>query len=369
MHTTYRRGGLAGLDAGWKAHRLMAVGVFAFLLAMPVTPETVTVTNSDFGSVDDATLTRAFVVSGASTIMDVDILIDFSKCSTPASGPNDTRCLSQNPSGNNLIVFQLTNPSNTTTVNLVMAGTYDPQATGARVSVTFDDGVENQVGPSLQFGRFDPVDTVGLTAFNGQDPNGMWTLMLQDTFNGSSPNLGDPLQYYSATLCINQACPAITSLKIGDVDSDDDRDAVDARLVLQVLVGLSPPDAIHFSAAGDVNADGSIDNRDSSLILAIVAGRIPPPPNPNSIEAVNNAPNIVFITGSPDAVHANRTFNLSNPANGDATSVTADPDGSFGDGEDAETLDGVAGETILADIEGSPARAAILVQQGGVEVQ
>ena len=148
MHTTYRKGGLAGLGAGWKAYRLMAIGVFAFLLAMPVAPETVTVTNSEFGTVDGTTLTRNFDVSGASTITDVDILIDFSKCGSPAPGPADTRCLSQDFSGNDQIVLQLISPSNIT-VNLVTARTYDIEATGARVSVTFDDGVQDQVGPSL----------------------------------------------------------------------------------------------------------------------------------------------------------------------------------------------------------------------------
>ena len=239
---------------------------------------------------------------------------------------------------------------------------------GARVSVTFDDEVQRpQSVVSLQSGRFQPVGQptgpVGLTAFDGQNPNGTWTLRTSRTRPITPANGRSRCNSTARTLCINQACPAITSLKIGDVDSDDDRDAVDARLVLEVLVGLNPPDAIHFSAAGDVNADSIIDNRDSSLILAIVAGRIPPPPNPNSIEALDTFQGIVFISGSPDAVHANRTVNLSNPANGDTTPVTADPDGSFGDGEDAVTLNGVAGNTIIVDIEDSPARAAILVQQ------
>jgi hypothetical protein len=328
------------------------------------------VTNSDFGSVDGSigndTLTRTFDVSNAgTTITNVDILIDFSKCGNPAPGPNDTRCRGTGFSFNSDIAFQLMSPSETS-VNLVFSSfnsevaTYSGQSPGARVSVTFDDQAATPVGgQNLQFGRFQPAEPL---TFDTQSPNGTWTLILQDTFNGSFSN-DAPLQFYSATLCINEACPAITSLRIGDVDSDDDRDAVDARLVLQALVGLSPPDAIHFSAAGDVNADGSIDNRDSILILAIVAGRIPPPPNPNSIEAVDNAQGIVFITGSPDATHANRTFNLSNPANGDTISVTTDDEGIFEDGEGTVTLDGVAGNTIIADIDGSPARAAILVQQ------
>ena len=85
--------------------------------------------------------------------------------------------------------------------------TYTGQTPGARVSVTFDDEAMPPApvgGPSLQFGRFQPVDL--LVAFEGQNPNGTWTLILQDTFNNSSSN-GDPLQYYSATLCINQYVP------------------------------------------------------------------------------------------------------------------------------------------------------------------
>ena len=372
MHTTYRRGGLAGLGTGWKAHRLMAVGVFAFLLAMPVTPETVTVTNSNFGTVDGSangdTLNRDFIVSDAgTTITNVDILIDFSKCGNPAPGPNDTRCLGTGPSFNSDIAFQLMSPSGPP-VNLVFSfnsevATYSGQTPGARVSVTFDDQTETQVGApdpntdisSLRFGRFQPVEP--LTAFNSQSPNGTWTLILQDTFNGSFSN-DSPLQFYSATLCINEACPAITSLIIGDVDASDARDAVDASVLLEALVGVNPPDAIHVSAAGDVNADGIIDNRDSILILAIVAGRILPPPNPDSITATAATGAGININGSVDPTRSNRTVNLRNTANNATTSVPADAMGIFGG-----QLAGVAGNTIVADIDGSPARAAILVQQ------
>ena len=63
--------------------------------------------------------------------------------------------------------------------------------------------------------------------------------MLQDTVND-----GMPLQFYSATLCINEACPAITSFIIGDCGCSNARDAVDARLLLEVLVGSIPLHAI-----------------------------------------------------------------------------------------------------------------------------
>ena len=200
-----------------------------------------------------------------------------------------------------------------------------------------------------------------------QSPNGTWTLILQDTPNDSFSN--GSLQFYSATLCINEPCPAITSLIIGDVDASDARAAVDASVLLEALVGVNPSDAIHVSAAGDVNADSIIDNRDSILILAIVAGRILPPPNLNSITATALATGAVInITGSVDPTRANRTVNLRNTANNATTFTTADTQGSFGSLAPV-TLPGVAGNTIVADIDGSPARAAILVQQGGGEGQ
>jgi hypothetical protein len=385
MHTTYLRGGLAGLGARWKAQRLIAVGVFALLLTMPMAPETVTVTNSTFGTVDGSvgggTLIRAFDVSDAgTTITNVDILIDFSKCGNPAPGRNDTRCLGTGFSSNSDISFTLMSPSGIT-VNLVSAenpsmespGTYDGQTPGARVSVTFDDAAENPVGTpppstegsSLRFGPFQPVEPLIEFDSQSQSPNGTWTLILQDTPNDSFSN--GSLQFYSATLCINEPCPAITSLIIGDVDASDARDAVDASVLLEALVGVNPPDAIHVSAAGDVNADSIIDNRDSILILAIVAGRILPPPNLNSITATALATGAVInITGSVDPTRANRTVNLRNTANNATTFTTADTQGSFGSLAPV-TLPGGAGNTIVADIDGSPARAAILVQQGGGE--
>ena len=352
----------------------MAVGMCALLLAMPMAPEAVTATNSDFGSVDGSgegpgSLTRTFAISGAGVVTDVDILIDFSKCGGPAPDPTDTRCLGTGPSFNSEIVFQLTSP-NGTTVNLVTpfddeteSSTYTGQTPGARVTVTFDDETPVQVGgQSLQFGRFQPadVDVGGLAALNGPVPDGLWTLTVQDTAGG------DPLQFYSATLCINEPCPAITSLIIGDVNASDARDAVDARLLLQVLVGVNPPAAIHVTAAGDVNVDGIIDNRDASLILALTTGRVLPPPEPSLVQAIETA-NGTVITGAPGAVPLpvlpGTTVNLFNIANGATdTSIPVDAQGSFR-GPQAPTFVAVAGDTVAVNINDSPARAAILVQQ------
>ena len=142
------------LGARWKAQRLIAVGVFALLLTMPMAPETVTVTNSTFGTVDGSvgggTLIRAFDVSDAgTTITNVDILIDFSKCGNPAPGRNDTRCLGTGFSSNSDIWFTLMSPSGIHGQSRQCwepqtgsPGTYDGQTPGARVSVTFDDAAE-----------------------------------------------------------------------------------------------------------------------------------------------------------------------------------------------------------------------------------
>src|SRR5204863_4996790 len=116
------------------------------------------------------------------------------------------------------------------------------------------------------------------------------------------------------------------------------------------------PPAIHFAFAGDVNADGVIDNRDSILILAIAAGRILPPPDPSRMQAGDNGDGGVIVTGSAGAVPPSSTVTLLNTTNGATATVLAASDGSFV----ATTVAGVAGDTIVVDVNGSPARAAIV---------
>jgi hypothetical protein len=64
---------------------------------------------------------------------------------------------------------------------------------------------------------------------------------------------------------------------IGDINGDGVSDAVDAELILQVLVEALSPDqsssdpsmsTVNYTTAGDVNSDGVINNIDSVLILA-----------------------------------------------------------------------------------------------------
>ena len=196
---------------------------------------------------------------------------------------------------------------------------------------------------------FDAGDNVNFSTIPGSLMPGISTLL----HNGS--NVSVPGQW---VFQVNTNVVSSPPVLIGDMNNDNILNAVDARLVLEALVGLPP--AVHFASAGDVNADGVIDNRDSILILAIAAGRILPPPAPSHIQALDNGAGGVVVTGSAGAVPASSTVNLLNTTNGATNSVLAASDGSFA----GTTLTGVAGDTIVVDVNGSPARAAIVVMAG-----
>lgn len=187
------------MKATWKKRMLTAASVCAMMFAIPIASEAVSVSNTTYGTVDAGSFNRTFSVSGASTIADVDITIDFSKCDDPAPGPLDVHCIAGGNAYANEIVFQLTSPGSTT-VNIISAGTYASGNSGDRVTVHFDDEAATTVGgATLLSGDFRPVGL--LSAFDGQDPNGTWTLRVADTTGA------DPLQFYSATLNISTGSP------------------------------------------------------------------------------------------------------------------------------------------------------------------
>jgi hypothetical protein len=173
--------------------------VAAALAALSPLPSAagVIASNSTYGVFDASSGTRSLVIAGAGTISDIDLTIDFSKCDNPAIGPAGTACTGLGNSFNNEIEFKLTGPDGSTTVNLVNPGTYSSgQAPGDRVVITFDDEAATTVGgPTLQDGTFRPVSP--LSAFDGLDGDGIWTLFIHDTTGA------DILEFFSATLTIN----------------------------------------------------------------------------------------------------------------------------------------------------------------------
>ena len=196
---------------------------------------------------------------------------------------------------------------------------------------------------------FDAGDNVNFSTVPGSLMPGISTIL----HNGSNINVPGRWVFQ-----VNANVVSSPPMLIGDINNDNVLNAVDARLTLEALVGLPP--AVHFASAGDVNADGVIDNRDSILILAIAAGRILPPPDSGRMQALDNGAGGVVVTGSTGAVPASSTVNLLNTTNGATNSVVAASDGSF----KGTTLAGVAGDTIVVDVNGSPARAAIVAIAG-----
>jgi len=202
----------------------------------------------------------------------------------------------------------------------------------------------------------DDTDSNLSSFWNGQAVAGTWRLFISD----QNVNTG-PGQFVMNTTWTWQLDIEVTA--VGDLNADTVIDAVDARRLLEGLVGLSP--AIDSLSAGDVNADDAIDNLDSAVIVAIGLGLAPDPSLINAFLGDN----IVTVIGQANAVPPSSRVNLRNTANIDVIeSIDADEDGSFVGPQDGG-LQGRMGDTIVVDINGSRARVAIPVQQssGGGE--
>ena len=203
----------------------------------------------------------------------------------------------------------------------------------------------------------DDTDSNLSSFWNGQPVDGTWRLFVSDQNVNTFP--GEFVMNTTWTWRLD-----IEVTAVGDLNADTVIDAVDARRLLEGLVGLSP--AIDSLSAGDVNADDAIDNLDSAVIVAIGLGLAP---DPSLINAFDLGDNIVTVIGQANAVPPGSRVNLRNTANiDDLESIDAAEDGSFVGPQDGG-LQGGMGDTIVVDINGSRARVAIPVQQssGGGE--
>ena len=198
----------------------------------------------------------------------------------------------------------------------------------------------------------DDVTDSNLSSFwNEQPVAGTWRLFVSDQNVNTGP--GEFVMNTDWTWRLD-----IEVTAVGDINADTIIDVVDARLLLEGLVGLPP--GINFLSAGDVNADDAIDNLDSVVIVAIGLGLAP---DPSLINAFDLGDNIVTVIGQADAVPPGSPVNLRNTTNISAiASINAAADGSFG-GQQGVRLPGSMGDTIVVDLNGSRARVAIPVQQ------
>ncbi|MFC5461849.1 PEP-CTERM sorting domain-containing protein [Massilia niabensis] len=176
------------------AARRLAAAIFTFLISAGACAAVVA-TNTEYGNIDGREATRALNVTTRGTVTDLNITVEFSKCDDPPIGPTGTRCLGTGSPFENEFSLRLIGP-NGESVELVDAfSTYTagaPNSGAGRVSVTFDDEAASAAGPRVREGSFRPARA--LSAFDGMDMFGSWTLYLRDF------GRGDPLEFFSAQL-------------------------------------------------------------------------------------------------------------------------------------------------------------------------
>ncbi len=161
-----------------------------------------TLTNNTPGFVDDSSDTRTVTSSLTGSLTNVVVTIDFHSIDSEPEGEGEEPgfFLSPPPGGvcpppgsgdswSEEISFSLTSPMGTT-VRLVVddsdpgGETYNDNSNAPRVQVTFDDSAANLVGSTNgglpESGTFRPVEP--LSTFNGENPQGTWTLTFGDNF-------------------------------------------------------------------------------------------------------------------------------------------------------------------------------------------
>jgi hypothetical protein len=179
-----------------KAFLKTAAAIAAFGVA-GVAQAGLIVSDSTYGSYDKASGTRLLNVNTHDTVTDLNVTIDFAKCDNVAIGPNGTNCPGGQGHFPNEVEFKLMG-SNGTEIFLVAAGRYGG-GLATRATVTFDDEAAGTL-TYIQSGSFKPTDA--LSAFDGIDMFGTWTLTIRDTAGG------DPLEYFSSQLVFNGGAAA-----------------------------------------------------------------------------------------------------------------------------------------------------------------
>ena len=202
----------------------LLLAILTLVILSPATSAaTISKTNSTDGSADNSTLARTVTFSTAdfvagAVVSDVNISVNFEKISGTCPSHDGGF-----PFNREIYAF-LTSPANTQ-VTLIEdnkdsggsgAGyTYSSSSIyGGDVTVLFNDSagtaVAGQEAPAS--GSFRPVQP--LSAFNGEDPIGDWTLTIGDS------GAGDPLCFYEFTLIVEADQPPVVDDQSFDVSED-----------------------------------------------------------------------------------------------------------------------------------------------------
>lgn len=174
------------------AIKLLAASAATFLFCASASAAVIR-TNTNYVRVDGSEAERSLRVNARGVIADVNITVDFSKCDDPRLGPSGGACLGQGIPFEDEFTLALIAPDGRR-IELVRAyETYGPGLAGkgaGRVAVTFDDEAGAAAGPSIRGGSFRAAQA--LSAFDGMDMYGNWTLAIQDYFPS------DPFEFFSA---------------------------------------------------------------------------------------------------------------------------------------------------------------------------
>lgn len=174
--------------------RILRTGVFALgtaILGLPAHAALISATNAVGGAADNGSIYRSVDILSSGIITDVNIQVDWSKC-----GAGYTSAYFCSGSGNPFpgeALMTLTGPTGIV-VTLFPSSYFVAPGTGVDVSNTFDDEAAAALPTRIQSGTFRPVGT--LSAFDGTDVFGLWTLRIGDTVPL------DPILFRSFTLNI-----------------------------------------------------------------------------------------------------------------------------------------------------------------------
>jgi hypothetical protein len=199
--------------------RPVLVFALAFsVLAFPAWAEAQTVTRSNssdgfadggFGVVGEITRDVTFPTtdfpSGAA-VSNVVVTLDFAKTDDAGGGVNcgPPPTATNTGAANQELYYRLTSPQGTT-IDLISAGTYTAVfGLGGEVVVTLSDAAATAVGGAVPTsGTFRPSQA--LSAFDGQNPEGTWTLTIGDT------RREDPNCFYNVDIAVTADSPMPTT--------------------------------------------------------------------------------------------------------------------------------------------------------------
>jgi hypothetical protein len=187
----------------------LSAGLLLPLLA-PTPAEAAAITASETYNpvliADGNTNSTTLSISGLiNSIAKVTTTINLTKCDDPISSTGV--CEGDGFSFNDEINLTLQSPLGTF-VDLTVFNTLDGQAPGDTVTWTFDDEASaGLTGDLLISGTFLP--TSPLSAFNGEDGNGVWTLFFSDSFDR------DPLSINSWSLTVTPVPGPLPVLGLG----------------------------------------------------------------------------------------------------------------------------------------------------------